>query len=54
MNFQLALKDAKDVNHGRWEPEDTETAVEANENGDVGLHGVYRILCHKIYPERAL
>jgi hypothetical protein len=31
-----------------------ETAVEANENGDIGLHGIYRTLCHKIYPERTL
>jgi hypothetical protein len=31
----------KDVKHGRWEPEDMETAVKANENGDIGLHGVY-------------
>jgi hypothetical protein len=31
----------KDVKHGRWEPEYMEKAVEAKENGDVGLHGVY-------------
>ena len=44
----------KVAKHGRWEPKDMETAVEANENGDVGLHGVYLILCHKVYPERTL